>query len=245
MITLFTSFIAGALFYFYGKNAKKRLEAIQSMEELGSGFFLAMHDLEIRGAGEVLGENQSGNITEIGFSLYAEMLDNAIRFLKENKTGNYQLLDTQTIKIKLHIPTLLPKTYCPDVNERLILYKKLAESKSALELLRIEEELIDRFGLLPNEAKTLLLTHQIRIKAKEIDLIKLDATENSISITLDKKPRIDVENLLVKVRENKSLKLTGENKIKFEVISHSIQDFKKNIEEIFYTISNKKICLDT
>ncbi len=227
------------------KNAKKRLEAIQSMEELGSGFFLAMHDLEIRGAGEVLGENQSGNITEIGFSLYAEMLDNAIRFLKENKTGNYQLLDTQTIKIKLHIPTLLPKTYCPDVNERLILYKKLAESKSALELLRIEEELIDRFGLLPNEAKTLLLTHQIRIKAKEIDLIKLDATENSISITLDKKPRIDVENLLVKVREDKSLKLTGENKIKFEVISHSIQDFKKNIEEIFYTISNKKICLDT
>ncbi len=89
------------------KNAKKRLEAIQSMEELGSGFFLAMHDLEIRGAGEVLGENQSGNITEIGFSLYAEMLENAVRYLKEGKKENCDLLDTPTVEIKLHVPMYL------------------------------------------------------------------------------------------------------------------------------------------
>ena len=225
------------------KNAKKRLEAIQSMEELGSGFFLAMHDLEIRGAGEVLGENQSGNITEIGFSLYAEMLENAVRYLKEGKKGNFDLLDTPTIEIKLHVPSILPKNYCPDVNERLILYKKLAESHTELDLLKVEEELIDRFGLLPKEAKNLVLSHQIRIKAKDLDLIKLDATEKSIIITLNEKPKINVEKLLQKIQQNDSIKLVGENKIRFDVTSNNIADYKRNIEEVFFTVSNKKIIL--
>ena len=225
------------------KNAKKRLEAIQSMEELGSGFFLAMHDLEIRGAGEVLGEHQSGNITEIGFSLYAEMLENAVRYLKEGKKGNFDLLDTQTVEIKLHVPSILPKNYCPDVNERLILYKKLAESHTELDLLKVEEELIDRFGLLPKEAKNLVLSHQIRIKAKDLDLIKLDATEKSITITLNEKPQINVESLLQKIQQNDSIKLVGENKIRFDLTSNNIADYKRNIEEVFLTISNKKISL--
>ena len=213
------------------------------MEELGSGFFLAMHDLEIRGAGEVLGENQSGNITEIGFSLYAEMLENAVRYLKEDKKGNFDLLDTPTVEIKLHVPSILPKNYCPDVNERLILYKKLAESHTELDLLKVEEELIDRFGLLPKEAKNLVLSHQIRIKAKEIDLIKLDATEKSITITLNENPKINIESLLLKIQQNDSIKLVGENKIKFDLTSNNIADYKRNIEEVFLTISNKKISL--
>ena len=225
------------------KNAKKRLEAIQSMEELGSGFFLAMHDLEIRGAGEVLGENQSGNITEIGFSLYAEMLENAVRYLKEDKTGNFDLFNTPTIEVKLHVPSILPKNYCPDVNERLILYKKLAESHTELDLLKVEEELIDRFGLLPKEAKNLVLSHQIRIKAREIDLIKLDATEKSITIALNDNPKINVEHLLLKIQQKDSIKLIGENKIKFNLTSNNIDDYKRNIEEVFLTVSNKKISL--
>ena len=213
------------------------------MEELGSGFFLAMHDLEIRGAGEVLGENQSGNITEIGFSLYAEMLENAVRYLKEGKKENFDLLDTPTVEIKLHVPSILPKNYCPDVNERLILYKKLAESHTELDLLKVEEELIDRFGLLPKEAKNLVLSHQIRIKAKDLDLIKLDATEKSITITLNEKPKINVESLLQKIQQNDSIKLVGENKIRFDLTSNNIADYKRNIEEVFLTISNKKISL--
>ena len=215
------------------------------MEDLGSGFFLAMHDLEIRGAGEVLGENQSGNITEIGFSLYAEMLENAIRYLKNNGTENKNLLNTETIEINLHIPTLLPKTYCQDVNERLILYKKLADSRSSLDLLEVEEELIDRFGLLPTEAKNLLLTHHIRIAAKKIDIIKLDATEISITAVLNDKPKIDVDKLLLKIQETKELKLVGQNKVTLTVKSNCLQDYKRNIEKLFLFISNKKISLDT
>ena len=123
------------------------------------------------------------------------------------------------------------------------MYKKLAESHTELDLLRVEEELIDRFGLLPKEAKNLVLSHQIRIKAKEIDLIKLDATEKSITITLNENPKINIENLLLKIQQNNSMKLAGENKIKFDLASNNIDDYKRNIEEVFLAISNKKISL--
>jgi len=171
------------------------------------------------------------------------MLENAVRYLKEGKKENCDLLDIPTVEIKLHVPSILPKNYCPDVNERLILYKKLAESRTELDLLKVEEELIDRFGLLPKEAKNLVLSHQIRIKAKDLDLIKLDATEKFITITLNEKPKINVENLLQKVQQNDSIKLVGENKIRFDVTSNNIADYKRNIEEVFLTISSKKISL--
>ena len=164
-----------------------------------------------------------------------------MRYLKEGKKENFDLLDTPTVEIKLHVPSILPKNYCPDVNERLILYKKLAESHTELDLLKVEEELIDRFGLLPKEAKNLVLSHQIRIKAKDLDLIKLDATEKSITITLNEKPKINVESLLQKIQQNDSIKLVGENKIRFDLTSNNIADYKRNIEEVFLTISNKKI----
>ena len=122
------------------------------------------------------------------------------------------MLDTPTIEVKLHVPSILPKNYCPDVNERLILYKKLAESDTELDLLKVEEELIDRFGLLPTEAKNLMLSHQIKIKAKETDLIKLDASEKSITITLNENPKINIESLLLKIQQNDSIKIVGENK---------------------------------
>src|SRR5574339_516139 len=129
--------------------AQKRLEAIQAMEELGSGFYLAMHDLEIRGAGEVLGESQSGEIQEVGFNLYAQMLERAVRALKSGRHVDLeQPLDVAT-EINLHAPALLPEGYCSDVHERLTLYKRMAncESREALDALR--EELVDRFGALP------------------------------------------------------------------------------------------------
>ena len=137
----------------------------------------------------------------------------------------------------------MPKNYCPDVNERLILYKKLAESHTELDLLKVEEELIDRFGLLPTEAKNLVLSHQIKIKAKETDLIKLDASEKSITITLNENPKINIESLLLKIQQNDSIKIAGENKIKFDLTINNIADYKRNIEKVFLTVSNKKITL--
>src|SRR4029077_2059829 len=135
--------------------ARKRLEAIQMMEELGSGFYLAMHDLEIRGAGEVLGEEQSGEMQEVGFSLYARMLERAVRALKAGRAPELEKdfdLDTE---VNLHVPSILPATYCSDVHERLSLYKRLADAVSLEGLDALQEELIDRFGDLPEAARVL------------------------------------------------------------------------------------------
>jgi transcription-repair coupling factor (superfamily II helicase) len=214
------------------------------MEELGSGFFLAMHDLEIRGAGEVLGENQSGNITEIGFSLYAEMLENAVRFLKEKKPINENLIETSKIDINLHMPALLPKTYCPDINERLIIYKKLSESTNITEINEMEEELIDRFGLIPLEAKTLLLTHKIRIKSIAADLVKLDMTEDSIIGTFAKEPKIDIDAMLDSIKKDNSFKITGPNQLKYFVSNNSLASYQLNSELFFSKILGGKITLD-
>ena len=136
--------------------AKKRLEAIQMMEELGSGFFLAMHDLEIRGAGEVLGESQSGEMQEIGFNLYCAMLDTAVRSLKQGKEPDLSPPLGITTEINLHVPALLPDDYCSDVHERLVLYKRLANCETPEALDAMQEELIDRFGLPPPHAQALL-----------------------------------------------------------------------------------------
>ena len=133
--------------------ARKRLEAIQLMEELGAGFHLAMHDLEIRGAGEVLGEKQSGDMLEVGFSLFNDMLAAAVDSLKSGKEPDLAQPLGVVSEINLHQPALLPETYCADVHERLIIYKRLANCKTAEELTQLAEELIDRFGLLPEPAQ--------------------------------------------------------------------------------------------
>jgi transcription-repair coupling factor (superfamily II helicase) len=156
-------------------NAKKRLDAIQMMEELGSGFFLAMHDLEIRGAGEVLGESQSGNMQEIGFSLYTEMLNHAVRSLKAGKEPDLIAPFGVTTDINLHAPALLPVNYCYDVHERLVLYKRLANCESLDDLERLREELVDRFGLPLEPTQALLESHRLRILSKPLGIAKIDA----------------------------------------------------------------------
>src|SRR5581483_6987636 len=136
------------------KNAQKRLEAIQLMEELGSGFYLAMQDLEIRGAGEILGESQSGEIQEVGFTLYAKMLDRAVRRLKSGKADDLEGTVDISAEVNLHVPALLPESYCSDVHERLALYKRLADAESREALDALREELVDRFGDLPERARS-------------------------------------------------------------------------------------------
>ena len=197
--------------------AQRRLEAIQAMEELGSGFFLAMHDLEIRGAGEVLGESQSGDIQEIGFNLYTSMLNAAVRALQDGREPDLSQPLGITSEINLHAPALLPSDYCSDVHERLTLYKRLANCDGEEELLHLQEELIDRFGDLPPQARTLLETHRLRILARPLGLAKIDATEAVIKLQfipmVGTEPPIDPARIIELVQKDRRWKLAGPDKL--------------------------------
>jgi transcription-repair coupling factor (superfamily II helicase) len=194
--------------------AQKRLEAIQAMEELGSGFYLAMHDLEIRGAGEVLGESQSGEIQEVGFNLYAQMLERAVRALKSGRHVDLeQPLDIAT-EINLHTPALLPETYCSDVHERLTLYKRMANCESREQLDALREELVDRFGELPEPARALLECHALRIAANRVGVARVDATHESVQLQFVKNPPIDGGKVIALVQRRKDLRLSGPEKLR-------------------------------
>ena len=193
--------------------AKKRLEAITAMEELGSGFYLAMHDLEIRGAGEVLGENQSGEMQQIGFSLYSEMLKRAVRDLQAGREPNLaDPLDVVT-EINLHTPALLPSAYCPDVQERLTLYKRLANCDTENDLRDLQEELIDRFGEMPAQTQALLETHRLRIQLKPWNIQKLDASEHQIAVQFGAEAPIDPAKVILLIQKDRNTRMAGQDKL--------------------------------
>jgi len=201
------------------KQAQQRLDAIQSMEELGSGFYLAMHDLEIRGAGEVLGDNQSGNMMEVGFQLYNEMLGEAVRSLKAGKEPD--LLSPLGLfgggtDINLHAPALLPDSYCGDVHVRLSLYKRVATADSIDKIEAMMEEIIDRFGKLPPQAQTLFDTHRLRVQARPYGVQKIDAAPGIINVTFKPNPPIDPMRIIGLVQKNKHIKLAGNDKLRIE-----------------------------
>ncbi|WP_143161040.1 transcription-repair coupling factor [Pollutimonas bauzanensis] len=198
-------------------NAKKRLEAIQAMEELGAGFFLAMHDLEIRGTGEVLGESQSGNIQEIGFSMYSDMLNAAVRALKSGEEPDLDSPFSALCEVNLHASALLPSDYCPDVHARLGLYKKLSHAKHEDDLIMIQEELIDRYGKLPEAAQTLLATHRLRLNAEPLGIIKIDASETQAMIQFSAKPSVEPMRVIELVQKQREVKLAGQDKLRIEI----------------------------
>ncbi|MBI5436629.1 MAG: transcription-repair coupling factor [Nitrosomonadales bacterium] len=197
--------------------AKKRLEAIQAMEQLGSGFFLAMHDLEIRGAGEVLGESQSGEMQEIGFSLYADMLNAAITSLRLGKEPDMAHPLGVTTEINLHTPALLPDDYCGDIHQRLVIYKRLANCNTPEELDEMHQELIDRFGLLPQPAQALLDCHRLRIAAKALGIVKVDASSEAIQIQFTPNPPIDPMRIINLIQTKRHYKLSGPDKLRIEL----------------------------
>ena len=201
------------------KQAAQRLDAIQNMEELGSGFYLAMHDLEIRGAGEVLGDNQSGNMMEVGFQLYNEMLAEAVRALKSGKEPDLLspsgLFGSNT-DINLHAPALLPDAYCGDVHVRLSLYKRLATADSLDKIEAMLEELVDRFGKLPPQAQALFDTHKLRVQAKPYGVVKIDAAPGIINVTFRPNPPIDPMRIIELVQKNRHIKLAGNDKLRIE-----------------------------
>lgn len=217
--------------------AKKRLEAIQMMEELGSGFYLAMHDLEIRGAGEVLGESQSGEMQEVGFSLYARMLDRAVRRLKSQKyKDDYEAPDITT-EVNLHVSALLPDTYCTDVQERLSLYKRLSDAASPEDLELLREELVDRFGDLPEPAKALLECHQVRIAARPLGVNRVDATHEAVQLQFMKNPPIDGAKVIDFIRRRKNARLVGPEKLRLDAKLPAWQERAKAIREILQQLA--------
>lgn len=199
------------------KQAKKRLEAIQAMEELGSGFFLAMHDLEIRGTGEVLGESQSGNIQEVGFSMYNDMLSQAVRALKAGHEPDLDAPFATGCEVNLHMPALLPSDYCPDVHARLGIYKRLSNTSHVDDLIRIQEELIDRFGKLPPASHALIASHRIRIDADTLGIQKIDASESQTLIHFKANTPIDPLKLIDLVQKQKNIRFAGPDKLKAEI----------------------------
>jgi transcription-repair coupling factor (superfamily II helicase) len=218
------------------KQASQRLDAIQAMEELGSGFYLAMHDLEIRGAGEVLGENQSGNMLEIGFQLYNEMLAEAVRCLKNGKEPDLLSPLNVTTDINLHAPALLPNDYCGDVHLRLSFYKKLATAKNADQVDALLEEIVDRFGKLPPQAQTLIDVHRLRVLAKPYGVLKVDASPALITITFEKNPPIDSMKIIQLIQKHKHIKLAGNEKLRIERELPEAKDRAQMVRDILKSL---------
>jgi len=214
------------------KQASQRLDAIQQMEELGSGFYLAMHDLEIRGAGEVLGENQSGNMLEVGFQLYNEMLSEAVRCLKAGIEPDLLSPLNVTTDINLHAPALLPDDYCGDVHLRLSFYKKLATAKNTDQIDALLEEIVDRFGKLPAQAQTLIDVHRLRVIAKPYGVLKVDAAPGVITITFKKNPPIDPMRIIEMIQKNKHIKLAGSEKLRIERALPETKDRAQMVRDV-------------
>ncbi len=209
--------------------AKKRLEAIQTMEDLGAGFYLAMHDLEIRGAGEVLGESQSGGIHDVGFALYSEMLEQAVKSLKRGREPDLaRALDVAT-EVNLHAPALLPESYCGDVHERLVLYKRLANCATPGELEHLTEELVDRFGPLPEPARVLLECHKLRIQGAPLGVLKIDAAPSGIVVQFAPEPDVDPKKVLALVQSSRIYRLPGPDRVRIEM-KH--EDLKQRASEV-------------
>ncbi|MCW2312990.1 transcription-repair coupling factor [Rhodoferax antarcticus] len=220
------------------KQATLRLDAIQAMEELGSGFYLAMHDLEIRGAGEVLGENQSGNMLEVGFQLYNEMLSEAVRCLKAGIEPD--LLNPMNVAtdINLHAPALLPDDFCGDVHLRLSFYKKLATAKTANQIDALLEEIIDRFGKLPAQAQTLIDVHRLRVLSQPYGVTKVDAAPGMITITFKKNPPIDAMKIIALIQKNKHIKLAGNEKLRIERALPDAKDRAQMVRDVLKSLGH-------
>jgi transcription-repair coupling factor (superfamily II helicase) len=209
------------------KRAQQRLTAIQDMEELGAGFYLAMHDLEIRGAGEVLGEHQSGNMSEIGFQLYNDMLAEAVRALKAGREPDLMAPMQAAIDIKLHAPALLPSDYCGDVQVRLSLYKRLAGARTGDQLDTLVEEIVDRFGKLPPQTETLVATHRLRILGAPYGVTRIDAGPGAIHIAFQPNPPIDPMAIVHLIQKNRAIKLAGNDKLRVE---RALPDAKDRVQ---------------
>ena len=223
------------------KDAEKRLDAIAAADELGAGFTLAMQDLEIRGAGEILGEGQSGEMIQVGFTLYTEMLKQAVRDLKKGRQPDLDAPLGITTEIKLHSPALLPESYCPDIHERLVLYKRLAVCETVQQINAIHEELVDRFGLPEQPVKTLIESHHLRLAAKELGIDAIDATSEAVTVTFGKHHQIDPTEIILLIQTDKKYRLAGADKLKFTAQMENVEERIKVVKSVLKTLKERVI----
>ena len=221
------------------KDAEKRLDAIAAADELGAGFTLAMQDLEIRGAGEILGEGQSGEMIQVGFTLYTEMLKQAVRDLKKGRQPDLDAPLGITTEIKLHSPALLPESYCPDIHERLVLYKRLAVCETVQQINAIHEELVDRFGLPEQPVKTLIESHHLRLAAKELGIDAIDATSEAVTITFGKHHQIDPTEIILLIQSDRNYRLAGADKLKFTAQMEDVETRIKTVKSVLKTLKER------
>ncbi|MBE5212304.1 transcription-repair coupling factor [Pectobacterium quasiaquaticum] len=217
-------------------DAQKRLEAIASLEDLGAGFALATHDLEIRGAGELLGDDQSGQMTSVGFSLYMELLENAVDALKAGREPSLEDLINSQTDVELRLPALLPDDFIPDVNTRLSLYKRIASAKTTAELDELKVELIDRFGLLPDASRYLLQIAALRQQAQTLGIRRIEGNEKGGFIEFSEKNRVDPSHLIgLLQRDPGTYRLDGPTRLKF---MKDLSDRPQRIEFIGSLLGN-------
>ncbi|MEC7569603.1 MAG: transcription-repair coupling factor, partial [Pseudomonadota bacterium] len=197
-------------------DAEKRLEAIESAGALGAGFMLASHDLEIRGAGELLGDEQSGQIEQVGFSLYLEMLNRAVESLRKGEIPDIDApLETGT-EIKMHLPALIPDDYLPNISTRLVLYKRIAQAQDKEALNDIQVEMIDRFGLLPDATKQLFIQAEVRLRAQALGISEVDVGVAGGSVKFESTTPVPVNALIGLLQSNpKEFKLAGSDTLRF------------------------------
>ena len=223
-------------------DAEKRLEALASLEELGAGFTLATHDLEIRGAGELLGDEQSGQIQEIGFGLYTELLERAVRALRSGKVPDFDLTSEHETEVELHLPALIPDDYLPDVHARLTLYKRIASARDEEALRELQVEMIDRFGLLPDAVKHLFAIASLKLMATPLGIRKLDFGANGGRVTFRDKPDIDPMAIIRLIQNHPRIyKLDGQDKLKVNLELPGASERIRTAEEILIRLGARKV----
>jgi transcription-repair coupling factor (superfamily II helicase) len=188
------------------------------MDELGAGFTLATHDLEIRGAGELLGEDQSGQMAEVGFTLYTELLERAVRSIRQGKLPDLDGVESRGAEVELNIPALIPDDYLPDVHTRLTLYKRISSAKDVDALRELQVEMIDRFGLLPDPAKHLFAVAELKLQATALGIRKLDLGPASGRLQFESKPNVDPMTVIQLIQKQpKHYAMEGPDKLRIKL----------------------------
>jgi transcription-repair coupling factor (superfamily II helicase) len=220
-------------------DARKRIDAIEAIEDLGAGFTLANHDLEIRGAGELLGDEQSGQMQEIGFSLYMELLERAVATLKRGDTLELDRPLEHGPEIDLQCPALIPDSYLPDVHTRLILYKRIANAGDSQELRDLQVEMIDRFGLLPEAVKNLFRVTQLKLIAIPIGVRKIEVGARSGRILFGPEPKINLPTLLQLIQQKPKLyQLDGQDKLRFYKTMDNAEERLETVNSLLEELSS-------
>ncbi len=211
------------------KDAQKRLEALAAADTLGAGFTIASHDLEIRGAGELLGDDQSGHIQSIGFNLYLDLLERTVQAMKQGKTISADDLDVKGCEIELHIPCLIPQDYLPDVQLRLQLYQRISNGQNQAELDQVQIDMIDRFGLLTDPIKNLFNVASLRLQAEALGIKRIDATAKNIKLEFDNPPKISPDKIIRLIQKNpQRYKMSGPNGLN---VSEEIPEAEQRIKQ--------------